>query len=130
MDLGVGDLRIAVPADVCVASKVEIGAGEARVLGRVNDGVDVSYEERPEAPPSASRLVLDAEIGLGAIEVRDANDVPFGFERLRPRASATTSTSRPRRERQRAPAGTATMRLGAPTSPRSSRGWRSWRSGS
>ena len=79
VDLGVGDLRIAVPDDVCVASKVEIGAGEARVLGRVNDGVDVSYEERPEAPPSASRLLLDAEIGLGAIEVRDESDVPFGF---------------------------------------------------
>ncbi len=79
VDLGIGDLRIAVPDDVCVASKVEIGAGEARVLGRVNDGVDVSYEERPEAPPSVSRLLIDAEIGLGAIEVRDASDVPFGF---------------------------------------------------
>ena len=79
VDLGVGDLRIVVPSDVCLASKVEIGAGEARVLGRVNDGVDVSYEERPEAPPSASRLLLDAEIGLGAIEVRDADDVPFGL---------------------------------------------------
>ena len=79
VDLGIGDLRIAVPDDVCVASKVEIGAGEARVLGRVNDGVDVSYEEHPEAPPSVSRLLIDAEIGLGAIEVRDASDVPFGF---------------------------------------------------
>jgi hypothetical protein len=80
VDLGIGDVRIAVPDDVCVASKVEIGAGEARVLGRVNDGVDVSYEEHPEPPPSVSRLLIDAEIGLGAIEVRDASDVPFGFD--------------------------------------------------
>jgi phage shock protein PspC (stress-responsive transcriptional regulator) len=80
LDLGIGDLRVAVPTDVCVASKVDIGAGQSRVLGRVNDGVDVSYEEHPEAPPSASRLVIDAEIGLGAIEVRDADDVPFGFD--------------------------------------------------
>jgi phage shock protein PspC (stress-responsive transcriptional regulator) len=80
VDLGIGDLRIAVPDDVCVASKVEIGAGEARVLGRVNDGVDVSYEEHPEAPPSVSRLLIDAEIGLGAIEVLDASDVPFEFD--------------------------------------------------
>ena len=80
IDLGVGDVRIAVPTDVCVASKADIGVGEAHVLGRVNDGVDVSFEEQPEAPPSASRLVLDAEIGLGAIEVRDANDLPFGFD--------------------------------------------------
>ena len=54
------------------------------MLGRTNDGVDVSFEEHPEAPPSASRLVLDADIGVGAIEVRDANDPPFsldGFDR-------------------------------------------------
>ncbi|MBN1527768.1 MAG: PspC domain-containing protein [Thermoleophilaceae bacterium] len=84
VDLGVGDVRIVVPTDVCVASKVDIGAGEARVLGRHNDGVDVRYEEHPDAPPSTSRLLLDAEIGLGAIEVRDTDDAVFddhGFDR-------------------------------------------------
>ena len=77
VDLGVGDVRMVVPKDVCVASKVDIGAGEARVLGRRNDGVDVKYEEHPDAPPAASRLLLDVEVGLGAVEVRDTDDAVF-----------------------------------------------------
>ncbi len=80
IDLGIGDVRVAVPTDVCVATKADVGVGEVNVLGRTNEGVDVSFQEHPDAPPSVSRLVLDAEIGLGAIEVRDANDPPFGFD--------------------------------------------------
>jgi hypothetical protein len=75
-----GEARLAVPRDVCVATKADIGVGEARVLGRANDGVDVSYEEMPEAPPSASRLLVDAEIGFGSLQIRDASDVPFDFD--------------------------------------------------
>ena len=80
IDLGMGDARLVVPTDVCVASKIDVGVGEVNVLGRSNEGVDVSFEERPDAPPAASRLVLDAEIGLGVIEVRDASDPPFSFD--------------------------------------------------
>jgi hypothetical protein len=75
-----GEVQLAVPTDVCVATKADVGAGEVNVLGRTNEGVDVSFEEHPEAPPSVSRLVVDAEIGFGAIEVRDASDPPFGFD--------------------------------------------------
>ena len=85
------------PTDVCVASRADIGVGEANVLGRTNGGVDVSFEEHPEAPPSTSRLVLDAEIGVGAIEVRDADDLPLRrFDGLRPRFRRL----RPRHRRQ------------------------------
>ena len=80
IDLGMGDVQLAVPTDVCVATRADVGAGEVNVLGRTNEGVDVSFEETPEAPPSASRLVVDAEIGFGVIEVRDASDPPFGFD--------------------------------------------------
>ncbi len=80
IDLGVGDVRLAVPTDVCVATDARIGMGEAKVLGRSNAGVDVTFEEHPVARPSASRLVLDAQIGLGALEVRDADDLPFNFD--------------------------------------------------
>ena len=80
IDLGIGDVQITVPTDVCVASRADIGVGEANILGRTNGGVDVSFEEHPEAPPTASRLVLDADIGVGALQVRDADDLPFGFD--------------------------------------------------
>jgi phage shock protein PspC (stress-responsive transcriptional regulator) len=83
VDLGVGDLRMTVPKDVCVASKVDIGAGQSIVLGRRNEGVDVKYEEHPDAPPSASRLLLDVEVGLGSLQVHDTDEAFFddhGFD--------------------------------------------------
>ena len=80
IDLGIGDVRLAVPADVCVATGADVGMGEARVLGRTNGGVDVSFDEHPEARPSVSRLVIDAQIGVGALEVRDADDLPLNFD--------------------------------------------------
>ena len=115
------------PDDVCVASKVEIGAGEARVLGRVNDGVDVSYEERPEARPSVSRLLIDAEMGLGAIEVRDERRaVRFNdFDRDFDRGSAATSTSPAATDANAACRVTPMPARRTPTSRRSWPGWRS-----
>ena len=53
------------------------------MLGRANSGVDVNLVERPDAPPAASRLLVDIQIGVGQLEVRDSNDPPFssnGFD--------------------------------------------------
>ena len=33
IDLGIGDVRLAVPTDVCVATEADVGVGEANVLG-------------------------------------------------------------------------------------------------
>jgi phage shock protein PspC (stress-responsive transcriptional regulator) len=78
IDLGVGDARLLVPEDVCVATDADVGMGEVRVLGRESSGVDVTLDEQPLAPAGASRLLLDADVGLGAVQVRDTNDPPFG----------------------------------------------------
>ena len=83
IDMGAGEVRLAVPASVCVATDAEVGVGEARVLGRANSGVDVNLLERPDAPAAASRLLVDAQIGVGQLEIRDSNDPPFsspGFD--------------------------------------------------
>ena len=48
-----------------------------------NMGVDVKYEEHPDAPPSASRLLLDVEVGLGSLQVHDTDEAFFddhGFD--------------------------------------------------
>ena len=92
IDLGIGDVRLAVPTDVCVATKADVGVGEVNVLGRTNEGVDVSFEEHPDAPPSVSRLVLDAEIGLGRSR----------YATRTTRRSASTARSRPRPRRSTA----------------------------
>ena len=41
VDLGVGEARVIVPEDVCVATDAQVGVGEARTFGRHNKGVDV-----------------------------------------------------------------------------------------
>jgi phage shock protein PspC (stress-responsive transcriptional regulator) len=68
-EVGLGEIRVIVPEDVCVASSAEIGAGEVVVFDRRNDGLDVDWVDNREAPRGASRLVLDAQIGAGALQV-------------------------------------------------------------
>jgi phage shock protein PspC (stress-responsive transcriptional regulator)/predicted membrane protein len=68
IELGMGEARLLVPAEVCVAPDIHIGAGEARVGGRQQNGIDVDWNERPAADGMA-RLIVDADIGLGEIRV-------------------------------------------------------------
>lgn len=66
--LGIGELVIAVPADVCVEADARAGAGRVRVAGQETDGTsaDLTVAGGSEATP---RLVLDADVDLGAINV-------------------------------------------------------------
>jgi phage shock protein PspC (stress-responsive transcriptional regulator) len=67
LDLGVGAARLIVPDDVCVATRAELGAGYAGVFDADSDGIDVDYEELDNAPAGTSRLVVDAQIGVGEL---------------------------------------------------------------
>jgi hypothetical protein len=78
---GVGDLLIEVPSDVIVLVDADVRAGEIRRdsgegdgFQRSQDGTEVS--ERFTLPgssaPSAAVLVIDAELGVGSMEVRRA----------------------------------------------------------
>jgi phage shock protein PspC (stress-responsive transcriptional regulator) len=71
LDLGLGEARVVVPEDVCVATSADVGIGNVRLFGRDNGGIDVDFEERPDAAPDVTRLVLDAEIGVGEVRVQD-----------------------------------------------------------
>ena len=52
VDLGIGEARVLVPDDVCVATTPQVGMGEVRVLGHSNEGIDVDVEDRPGAAPT------------------------------------------------------------------------------
>jgi hypothetical protein len=67
LDLGVGAARLIVPDDVCVATTADIGMGYAGVFDADSEGIDVDYDERDNAPAGTSRLVVDAEIGVGEL---------------------------------------------------------------
>ncbi len=67
LDLGVGSAQLIVPDDVCVATTADVGMGYAGVFDADNEGIDVDFDEQRTAPPDRSRLVVDAEIGVGEL---------------------------------------------------------------
>jgi phage shock protein PspC (stress-responsive transcriptional regulator) len=76
--LGIGETRILVPKNVCVATDAQVGIGEVRTFGRHNGGIDVDVEDRPDAPPARTRLLLNADVGIGALRVGHSNaDLDF-----------------------------------------------------
>ena len=69
--LGVGELVILVPRGVCVVTTAQIGGGYVGALEQRSGGLDVDWTERPSPPPHTPRLVLDGNVGLGALLVAD-----------------------------------------------------------
>jgi phage shock protein PspC (stress-responsive transcriptional regulator) len=69
LDVGLGEAVLYVPANACVSSDVQIGVGAADVLDRGSDGVDVNYLEDGPAPAGRPKLHIDADVGVGVIEV-------------------------------------------------------------
>jgi phage shock protein PspC (stress-responsive transcriptional regulator) len=69
IDLGIGDARLIVPEDVCVATDAQIGIGEARTFDRTNHGVDVDVDDLPAASADTTRLVVEADVGIGSLRI-------------------------------------------------------------
>jgi phage shock protein PspC (stress-responsive transcriptional regulator) len=69
IDLGIGDARVIVPEDVCVATDAEVGVGEVRSFDRDSEGVHVDFEDRPNADSDVTRLMVQAEVGVGALRI-------------------------------------------------------------
>ena len=76
IDLGVGDARVIVPDDVCVATDAEVGIGEVRTFDRHNEGVDVDVEDLPDASGDTTRLLVNADVGVGSLRVGRAFGAP------------------------------------------------------
>jgi phage shock protein PspC (stress-responsive transcriptional regulator) len=69
--LGVGGLRVYVPADARVLVDAEVGAGNVALFGHEDDGtdVDVTTTAVPRGEPSGTVIRVDAEVGLGEVRV-------------------------------------------------------------
>jgi phage shock protein PspC (stress-responsive transcriptional regulator) len=70
LKVGVGDALVLVPRDVCVASKADIGMGGVDVFDRDNGGIDVAWADRLRPRAGNSRVMVDADVGVGALEIR------------------------------------------------------------
>jgi phage shock protein PspC (stress-responsive transcriptional regulator) len=70
VSLGIGALEVRVPDDVALEVDARAGAGEVLVLGSADDGIGADREVSvPGAKPDSPRLVLDADVGFGQIEI-------------------------------------------------------------
>jgi phage shock protein PspC (stress-responsive transcriptional regulator) len=69
-ELGMGQMIVSVPSNVCVVADAEAKAGELLVAGETSDGLnpDVDGSEPQSAAP---RLDLDAELQFGQLVVTD-----------------------------------------------------------
>jgi phage shock protein PspC (stress-responsive transcriptional regulator) len=79
--MGTGHVLVLVPDDVCVASTATVGMGGVSVFDRDGGGIDVDWSDARRAPKGTPRLVIDGDIGLGLLEVR--NDAPGAAGRWR-----------------------------------------------
>ena len=69
LDVGLGEAVLYVPEEACVSSNVQVGVGASDILDRENDGVDVDYTDDAPAPAGRPKLHIDADVGVGVIEV-------------------------------------------------------------
>jgi phage shock protein PspC (stress-responsive transcriptional regulator) len=95
LELGLGEAVLVVPREVCVVAHADVGAGYLRMLGWDNGGLNIGWRdggavaspdrerdaEPPQAgqnpaairaaaaPETAGRLVVDAHVGMGALQV-------------------------------------------------------------
>jgi hypothetical protein len=78
IDLGIGEARVVVPDDVCVATDAQVGVGEARTFDLHNEGIDVDLDDRPYAAPAVTRLLVKADVGVGSLRIsRSGTDLDF-----------------------------------------------------
>jgi phage shock protein PspC (stress-responsive transcriptional regulator) len=75
VDVGTGHALVLVPSDVCLQSEARAGVGYVNLLGSETGGADIDEQKGTIARSATTRrLVLDAHVGIGAIEVRHSRD--------------------------------------------------------
>jgi hypothetical protein len=71
VDLGIGELLVTVPEGVALEVDGHAGVGQVTVLGQLDDGTGAHKRVVVPAPTTgAPLLVLDADVGVGDLEVR------------------------------------------------------------
>ena len=75
VEMGMGEVRVIVPEDVCVSWKADVGAGVVEVFDRENGGVEFDWTQTARNEGDSPELVIDADIDFGAIEIGHASDI-------------------------------------------------------
>jgi phage shock protein PspC (stress-responsive transcriptional regulator) len=72
--LGVGEVQLVVPRDVCVSTDSHLGIGGVDVFDRDGGGIDFDWEDERRASEGTPRVVVDADVGIGAFSVHHEED--------------------------------------------------------
>jgi phage shock protein PspC (stress-responsive transcriptional regulator) len=67
--LGVGGAELLVPPGVCVSTASHVGIGGTSVFNRNGGGIDTDWTDERSAPEGTPRVVVDGDIGIGALIV-------------------------------------------------------------
>ena len=75
LEVGFGEAVLVVPRDLCVVADADVGVGYLRMLDWDDGGFNVDWDQSGAARP-ATRLIVDAHVGMGALRiVHDPSDV-------------------------------------------------------
>jgi phage shock protein PspC (stress-responsive transcriptional regulator) len=67
--LGVGEAEVLVAPNVCVSTDSHVGIGGTSVFNRDGGGIDADWTDERSAPEGTPRIVVDGDIGIGALIV-------------------------------------------------------------
>jgi hypothetical protein len=67
--LGVGEAEVLVAPNVCVSTDSHVGIGGTSVFNRDGGGIDAEWTDERSAPEGTPRVVVDGDIGIGALIV-------------------------------------------------------------
>jgi phage shock protein PspC (stress-responsive transcriptional regulator) len=69
LDAGIGEIVVKAPEGVTVDARADAGAGDVRVFGEQDDGFDAQQRAVDVVPGADARLIVDAHVGLGHVEI-------------------------------------------------------------
>ena len=68
---GIGQAELVVPRNVCVTTRAHMGIGGVQSFNHASGGVDVDWQDGRTAKPGNARVILDGDVGIGAVTVTD-----------------------------------------------------------
>jgi phage shock protein PspC (stress-responsive transcriptional regulator) len=71
LKLGLGEIQVLVPDDLCVTTDAHIGMGAMDSGDGEQGGVDVDIRDHPLVDPGIKELHIKADIGVGGLEIGD-----------------------------------------------------------
>ena len=81
LEIGVGEIKVLVPDDVCVTTEAEVGAGAVNVGEGEQGGVDFDVSDDREVAPGVAHLHVIADVGVGYVGVGENRFHVRGHER-------------------------------------------------